>query len=907
MYRLMTSSDGPTPFPPTLLQRHDKAVILEREDAVHTLRAAYRSARSGKGRLMLIEGEAGIGKTTLIQHFSAQISDAPGVHWGWNDPYSTPRPLGALQDIGATLDTQLGMMIDQGSSQDQIFASVLTTLMRAPRPNILVIEDLHWADQPTVDLVRFLGRRISLLRALAIVTIRSGELEREHAVNQILGDLPPSASGRIELQPLSPDAVAALAGNADRGQEIYKTTLGNPFFVTELLADGVSSNGHAPASVRDAVRARWSRLPVALRDFLDLFSMLPSGATPLFVSALVGLEGERIAEQCVERGLLRYDEQGLLIFRHELARQATLERLSPIAQRDFHIRIAHVLAGMPQAQSDTRISAERLHHLALSGDARAVLDLAPRVASRAASMGAHQQAANYLREAIRHVALAPPDMAAQIYEDWAHETFLANVGAPEDAVQAYGFAIALWRSQGRIDKVGLNLCRLARLHWRHGETERAVHFTEQAISELEPLGAAPDLALAYSTRSQFLMLQDRFEEAIAWGRRAMDLSDQLNRPEIRAHALNNVGTALMITGGPDGDRLLEESLRISLSCGFHDHASRAYTNYAECRMIERAFEGADALMTEGIAFCAQHDLDSAAHYLLGRHAQLRMEQGRFHEAETIANGVVQKRNLPRVMRLPALSVLGRVRARLGVAGAHELLLHALEEGCGTGEPQRIIPVRLALVEWAWLRGDIPSARTQLEALSALEGPDLSGWDLGELLVWRRRCGLSYDTASGFSFSSLPAPRQAELEGDCDRAGNLWLELQQPYESALVAMQGSDSSLVRAVAALEVLGAKPAAALARRRAQQAGLDRLLPKASRGPYASARRHPLGLTASEQKVMFLLVQGLSNKEIAIQLCRSSRTIEHQVSAVLSKFNASNRMEVLLRVTNEPYLKGE
>jgi DNA-binding CsgD family transcriptional regulator len=882
-----------------------RPMLFEREEASRLLKSAYASACSGKGRLAVIEGEAGIGKTTLIQHLSAEIGDEADIHWGWNDPLSTPRPLGALQDIAATLDMQLGEMISAGAAQDVIFSAVLKTLMRVAAPTILVIEDLHWADQATLDLVRFLGRRISLLRVLVILTIRSGELEHEHAVNKVLGDLPSAAATRMELPALSIAAVTALAGDAESGEALYRTTLGNPFFVTELLAEGIASDGHPPASVRDAVWARWSRLPPALQDFLDLFSLLPSGASRAFVAALAGADGERLAEQCLERGLLRHDEKGDLIFRHELARQATLDRLSPLARRAFHSRIAAVLAGLPQAETDTVTMAQRLHHVALSGDAEAVLALAPSIAARAAAMGAHQQAANYLREAINHVALAPPNAAAQLYEDWAHETFLANVGAPEETVDAYRVAITLWRSLGRIDKVGLNLCRLARLHWRHGETDRAVGYAEQAVSELERLAPTPELALAYSTRSQFLMLQDRFEDAIAWGRRAIDLSDRLDRLEIRAHALNNVGTALMMTGGPDGDRLLEESLRISLDNGFHDHASRAYTNYAECRMIERAFEAADGLMTQGIAFCAQHDLDSAAHYLLGRHAQLRMEQGRFHEAETIANGVIQKSGLPRVMHLPALAVLGRVRARLGAPGARDLLQRALEEGLSTGEPQRIIPVRLSLIELAWLRDDPAAAATQIEALSGPEGPVLSTWELGELLVWRRRCGLPVDPSS--LSSALPAARLAELRGDPEAASRIWQDLRQPYEAALSLMQGPETLLIRAVSMLDGLGAKPAAALARRRAQQAGLDKAIPKTPRGPYASARRHPLGLTASEQKVLSLLIQGLSNKEIALQLSRSSRTIEHQVSSVLSKFNANNRMEVLLRVTNEPYLQGE
>lgn len=905
MFRPMSAPLQLPQSAPSTAPANRRTLLFEREDARRALLSSYASASAGKGRLAIIEGEAGIGKTTLIQHVTSELGEEAGVHWGWSDPLSTPRPLGALQDLAATLDSPLGEMIAQGAAQDLIFSAFLKRLMRVAAPTILIIEDLHWADQATLDLVRFLGRRISLLRVLVILTIRSGEAEREHAVNKVLGDLPPASFIRMELPPLSIAAVTALAGDAESGAALYRTTLGNPFFVTELLAEGMASEGHAPASVRDAVWARWSRLAPAMRDFLDLFSLLPSGASRAFVAALAGADGERLAEECLERGLLRHDERGDLIFRHELARQATVDRLTPIERRALHGRIAAVLAGLPQAETDPVTMAQRLHHVALSGDAEAILALAPSIAARAAAMGAHQQAANYLRKAIDHVALAPPMAAAQLYEDWAHETFLANAGSPEDTIDAYRVAITLWRSLGRIDKVGLNLCRLARLLWRHGETDRAVGYAEQAVGELEALAPTAELALAYSTRSQFLMLQDRFEDAIAWGRRAMDLSDRPGRLEIRAHALNNVGTALMMTGGPDGDRLLEESLRISLANGFHDHASRAYTNYAECRMIERAFEAADMLMTEGIAFCTQHDLDSAAHYLLGRHAQLRMEQGRFHEADTIAGSVVQKTGLPRVMRLPALAVLGRVRARLGLAGARELLQRALEEGLMTGEPQRIIPVRLSLLELSWLRDDTAGAAAQIEALTGPQSPELTTWERGELLVWRRRLNFPIDPSD--LSSVIPEARIAELEGDAEGASRIWRDLRQPYEAALALMQGSDAALVRAVTMLDELGAKPAAALARRRAQQAGLDRSIPKTPRGPYASARRHPLGLTASEQKVLSLLIQGLSNKEIALYLSRSARTIEHQVSSVLSKFNANNRMEVLLRVTNEPYLQGE
>ncbi len=880
--------------------------LLEREAAMAALLAALESAASGRGSIVIVEGEPGIGKTSLLQSFSEMIDGKHEVHWGWNDPLSTPRPLGVLQDMAMTMDRRIGEMLASGASPGLIFPTVLAAVMQSSRTTVLVFEDLHWADHATLDLIRFLGRRVSLLRAVLVLTIRSVDVDRDHPVTQLFGELPAAALSRIPLEPLSRAAVATLAGSPDKGDALYRTTEGNPFFVTELLTDDNANQGHLPASVRDAVWARWSRLPAAIRDFLYLISILPGGASPSMIPRLMIDDAENIAEQCIERGLLRRDEKGALVFRHELVREATLERLSPATRRTLHASMEDVFAALPNSESDPGILSQRLHHADMSGNVARVLDLAPKAAAQAAALGAHQQAVAHLTTALNHITLAHPAAAAQIYEDWAHETFLAGNVSSDETMHAYSFAIALWRSQEKIVKVGLNLCRLARLHWRRGETDQAVAYTEQAVHELEGLPPSKELALAYSTRSQLLMLHDRFDEAIFWGRRAIDLSGKLGEIEIRIHALNNVGTSLMIAGQSGGDTLLEESLALSLHHGFDDHASRAYTNLSECCMIFKDFAVAERLMTEGIAFCVQHDLDAAAHYLLGRQAQLRMEQGRLHEAHTIAKGVISKDGFPRVMHLPALSVLARVRMRLGLPDGIELLHQALEQGQSTGEPQRIIPVRLALLEAAWLRDCVEEAREQADALMAAGIGQLSSWDLGELQVWLRRCGLPMPVTV-LNAHSVP-PRAAELAGDFETAASLWFSLGQPYEGALsliqVAGEGAGGALSRAVEVLEGMGAKPAAAFARRLAARTGCADTLPKQRRGPYRSARQHPLGLTGSEQKVLVLMVQGLGNKDIARRVSRSLRTVEHQVSSVLGKFNAANRLEVLLRVRGEPWL---
>ena len=163
-------------------------------------------------------------------------------------------------------------------------------------------------------------------------------------------------------------------------------------------------------------------------------------------------------------------------------------------------------------------------------------------------------------------------------------------------------------------------------------------------------------------------------------------------------------------------------------------------------------------------------------------------------------------------------------------------------------------------------------------------------------------------AGGVDGSGFPSPRSAELRGDPLAAAEEWSALGLPYEAALALTQAGEAdagaALARAVTMFEAIEARPAATLARRLAQRLGVAGALPKVRRGPYKDARRHPLGLTQHEHQVLALVAQGMGNKAIARRLSRSPRTIEHQVSAVLGKLNAANRMEVLLRLRSEPWL---
>ena len=876
-------------------------MLVEREAPLERLIESARRAAQGRGGIMLIGGEAGIGKTALIEALRGETRSEWRVAWGGCDALFTPRPLGPIHDMSSVFSDPVRARLAEGAGSSTLFQAIISELDAGGQPTILIIEDVHWADDATLDFLKFLGRRVSMLPTLLVMSYRSDEVDPGHPLTQVLGELPSASTRRIDLEPLSVAGIRGLCAGTDfDAGELFEITRGNPFFVSELLAYGRQPDSPIPASVRDAVNARLNRLADVERSFLETLSLIPGSSPMALIRALFGGEGETLAMAAIGRRLLVEGGDGRLRFRHELARLATLWRLSASRQRDLHERILEAyIASSPEPPLDPLV-----FHAAGALNAGRVLEFAPRAAEVAAGMGAHREAAAHLSTALRFVDEASPELAAMLYERWAYEAGLAQID--DSVLEARRHAITLWRTLERADKVGENLRWLSRLHWYRGESGEADRFADEAVRVLENIPAGSERAMAYSLRSQLYMLNDRMDEAITWGRRALELAEDLDIMEVRIHALNNVGTALAFRDDPAGVDDLETSLALALEHGYHEHAARVYTNLAEYGVEFRQFELAERVISEGIGFDTQHDLDAWTHYLVGRQAQLRMEQGRLRDAETIAEGVLELGRLTLLMRLPALIVLATSRLRLGETGARDLLDEALRDALATNEPQYLVPVRLAHVEAAWLAGRADPARPHLEALYAL-GPDkMHRWGRGDTAVWSRRLGI--EPPAGF-LRDLPAPHAAELEGDHIAAGQSWDALQAPYAAGLALLGTTDDgaqvdALVRAVKRLRKVEAQPVVEMAWSRARALGVNRHLPRGRRGPYRAARNHPLGLTGREQDVLGLLVEGSSNAEIADRLSRSQRTIEHHVSSILSKLHVGNRMEATLRVHNEPWL---
>lgn len=876
-------------------------MLIERDGSLSLLLDLAQRADGGQGGVALVSGEAGIGKTSLLAAFRQQIETKHRLAWGGCDALFTPRPLGPLHDMAAAIGGHVALLLAEGANPSVLFPAVLSALETSRASTVLVFEDVHWADHASLDLLKYLGRRITTLRALLVLSYRGDEIDDSHALAQVLGDFPSACTARIELGALSPEGVRALADAAGRtDDDLFRITAGNPFFVTELLAGPSGAERKIPASIKDAIGAKLSRLDRDERQFMETISVIPGSVELSTVSGLFGAEAHRLAAACLSRGLLVREPDGGYRFRHELARLATLARLTATDQRSTHAR---VLQELMKREEDAPV-ARLVHHAAAALDAGKVLNFAPHAARQAASLGAHREAAAHYATALRFVAEAPPETAAQLYEDWAYEAGLA-LRIDDEVMDARRHAVTLWRALGRLDKVGHNLRWLSRLHWYRGEAAEAERAAGEAIRLLEEGPASSELAMAYSVRSQFHMLNDRMDETVEWGRRALALAEKFDDIETKIHALNNVGSARAFREHVDGRPLLEESLRLAVANGFHEHAARVYTNFAEIAIVFKDFALAEKIIAEGVAFDINHDLDSWTHYLVGRQAQLRLEQGRLHDAQTIARGVLNLERLTLVMRLPALTVLAKTHIRLGESDGVALLERALSEALATGEPQNITPVRLGLIEAAWLSEALDPARDHLAALAAVDPFRLNSWQLGEVVVWAQRCGFPIP---GDLLNRVPRPFLLELNGELWEAADAWEALGQPYEAALTLMQAGDDgaapSLARAILRLDRIGARAAARKARLRARALGVAGEMPRARRGPYSKARHHPLGLTGREQDVLRWIVKGASNREIAERLFRSERTIEHQVSSVLGKLGAANRMEAILRLRSQAWL---
>jgi DNA-binding CsgD family transcriptional regulator len=860
------------------LPDYDAAMrLLERDEPLAELHRLWAESAAVGGRLVFVEGEAGIGKTSLLGMFRDSLPATATVLLGACDPLSTPRPLGPLVDVADELDPAFARLLRDGARREVVLSGLRSALGRASKGLVLMLEDLHWADDATLDALRFIGRRIASTKALVVGTYRDDEVGRQHPLRVVVGDLATSpAVRRLPIAPLSIAAVAELAhGTSLDAVELHGRTGGNPFYVTEVIA---GAPARIPASVRDAVLARAARLSPAARRTLEAAAVIGPTIEPALLGGVIEAPS---AEECLANGLLEAAE-GRYRFRHEVARAAILDATDPAARIDLHARVLRLLEHGPAAEQSMALLA---HHAEGAGDRDAVLRYAPAAARAAADAGSHREAAAQYARAVRAAGSIGAAERATLLACFAREHTL--VARYDLALPAFEEAVALWHELGETKPEAALLAELAKALVVAGQNAEGEAASRRAMVVAETLPDYAEKVEVINAQAYLRMLDRDNEEAIELGRRAIEMgADDPAAVESVVQAWNTVGAARILLGDRGGSDDFDTSLRLALEHGVDRYAASAYSVHASALGEMYRFVDAEPVFEAGIRYARERDLDHSRLYSEAWQALSWVHTGRWTDAGALATAVLARPGATAISRMVALLALGRLRARRGDPDAWEALDEAWEMANRTGTLQRVGPVRAARAEAAWLAGDMERAAVEAAAAFDLAVRHRHPWHVGELAWWQSTAGRAVEDRT-----AAAEPWRLQLDGRPEDAAAAWAALGCPYESARALLQSAEIARVgQAHAAFDQLGALPAAALAARRLRELGA-RSVP---RGRRPTTRANAAGLTERELEVLRLLAEGLPNHVIAARLFLSPRTVDHHVSAVLGKLGVARRTEV-------------
>ncbi len=828
--------------------------LLEREEAL----AALAECHGEGGRVVLVAGEAGIGKTALVAEFAERVDG--GMLRGGCDALRTPRPLGPVRDIARAAGGELARVMVAESARYDRFGAFLDVLAEG---RAVVIEDAHWADEATLDLLVFAGRRVAGTPGLLVITYRDDEIGPDHPLLGVLGSLAGAHARRITLRPLSRKAVARLAGPYGMDpRELHARTEGNPFFVSEVLGEPGPT---VPATVRDAVLARAARLEPAAREALDAAAVVPDRAELYLFGDLDGVDA------CVRAGMLVGEPQGTRVrFRHELARLAVEQVISPSRRVALHAAVLERLAARPESDP-----ARLAHHAEEAGDGPSVLVHAPVAAERAAAAGAARQAADHYARALRFADGLPPHDLAELLE--SHESACATADVNAAAMESSRRALEMWQALGETDRAASALARRSNYLWRSGRTEAAYDSLEEALALLDPDEPGQAFAVVLTWQAYLRMFESDLAGAVEVGTRAIALAERIGDRSLLSCALNAVGTAEWLAAPSGPETTLLRSLEVAREAGDDASAASAMANLGAAGGEVRRYEMAEYWLRECVAWCERRDLDGYHQYALAWLGRVLFERGRWAEAADLLGSAPPIRTA--ISRIVMLTVRGRIGVRRGDPDGAALLDEAWELAVPTRNLQRLWPVAAGRAEAAYLEGrieEIPSLVTDAYALAVRFG---QRWAIAELGYWLHRAG-----------GAAPAgdtPYALEAAGDWRGAARAWELLGCPYEEAVARAASPDAAdVLAALERLQRLGAHPAAELVARDLRKLGVDRR-------PRRATLAHPAGLTARERDVLALLRDGLRNADIATRLHITEKTAGHHVSAILAKLGVRTRQE--------------
>jgi DNA-binding CsgD family transcriptional regulator len=853
--------------------------------------------------MVLVSGEAGIGKTSLLRTLAAQHRADGGDVWsGLCDPLHTPQPLGPLMDMDTPFN-EAWLRLVEGPRQ-ALFTAVLDALRASAQPVLFLVEDVHWADEATLDLLCFMGRRVQRVRALIALSYRDDEIDSRHPLRRMIGTLSPGACTRLCLPRLTPDGVDALARSYGRpSASVHAISGGNPFFANELLR---SASPGVPTSVQDLVLARYATLPPGATRLADLVAVMPGRAECALVEKLLDPSPDDI-DSALCSGLLQADARSWQ-FRHELARLAVEDALAAPNAQALHAAVLSALVGQPG------ITAARwVHHAVRAHDRLTVARVAPIAAQEAAARGAYRESVAQWRTAIDEGE--PPDETTLIAWLWRYAQQSGYINRTDEARATARRLVAMAHARNDVVQEAGYLTFQAMLSMREADLADALVLSERAVRLFEGTPATLEHCRAGHIRSAILLTAHRVDEAAYWAQRSSEQAQALGTIEALRMTQRTLAVTRLYADYAGGWALLE---------AVHDAACREDDKFEACLCALNLGELAGEFtnwsdgvhwMREALALTEAHDWD---HFIIFAQAALALclvHVAQWAEAGRLLERLVTRGDLTPMMRIVALLALCRLRLRRGDPGVDELLaeLEPIVSRCGTLS-------RLGM--WACLRAEVAAQRGDAQMLRKAVAAALP------LAVERRhacvvdelRCHAlaleddgRFECAGDVDWRSVRAgdatiiapdtPYALEADGFWKVAAQAWRERSAPYEEARALSRGDGQAQRRALAIFDGLGARPAADALRRRLREAGA-RDLPRVAR---PETRRRPCNPTATEFEVLGQLAAGLRNAEIAQRLHRSVRTVEHHVTAVLVKLDVESRHQAVSRALREGWLPAQ
>jgi len=834
-----------------------QAPFVGRQEELALLDLLWSNAVKGNTHVVSLVGEPGVGKSRLL----SQLVSRPGsvdvrITCGSERAFGpfldlVEQTLGGMPSDEADLEVKAGAIgVDEDTARlisaflglgdappvvrmadeqqkRQVFAGVWQFLLaaRRKRPTLIVLDDVHWADRSSLDLLGFLLERLGGVPLMLILAYRPGFERVDQATLR-------SSHTGVRLEPLSGEESVQLARGflgvgelpSDLERIVATRAEGNPFFIEELLQALMELgslaivNGQAalakvdveiPDSVQGTILARADRLGPAERTVLQHAAVLGRNFSTELVQALSDeVDVLPALEELARAQLIVSEGPGRWTFKHALIQEVVYETLLLRQRKEIHRKVAEALeARAGDDPSSLEALAEHYGRAEVSEKARAYAVKAGDLAGQ--RMGFVEAKERY-ETALRLWGEGDEEGRLELLQKLGWARLMG--GDPGGSRTALIEAEAGWRKRGDLRRAGGALATMGRLHWIMGEGQRGGEVLEQAIALLEPQGQSPELVQAFVWTSSLHMLQGQTDRSIVLAERGLVMEEGLRMDGARSQLLNNIGVCRSMLADAEGLDLLREAMELAERSGDAEATGRAHANLAATlAMFQRHRESAE-VSRRGQEFSRRYGAPSFEIFHAGNEAQSLVELGRYEDAEAIAREALSTardmKTIPAICNSAAPVVMALL-ARGKYPEARELMDEILPLARGLGGNEFLSLGLLLEANLERARGNLNAARQAIAEAAdmVLETPTV--WhvavilDAAAHLLPKERVEELLDrvrpAARDPSFAVLVAEAEGVLSGEPERfrtAADIYASLEMPYGEARCRLEAGELDRAR---------------------------------------------------------------------------------------------------------------